>query len=112
MRNVAKRLSETTGTEAVPAPRSRRILNMDRQEIKAKLQEIIAIVDEELAGKGEVKEAMQIREGLRLDSLQTVELLFEIEEQLGVKIEDEEVQKLKTVADLLDVIEQKLDAVE
>ena len=55
MRNVAKRLSETTGTEAVPAPRSRRILNMDRQEIKAKLQEIIAIVDEELAGKGEVK---------------------------------------------------------
>ena len=85
---------------------------MNKEELKAKLKEMIAVVDEELAKTANVSDNMEIREGLGLDSLQIVELLFEIEEQLDVKIEDEEAQKLRTVGSLLDIIEAKLSAAE
>ena len=85
---------------------------MNKEELKAKLKEMIAVVDEELAKTANVSDNMEIREGLGLDSLQIVELLFEIEEQLDVKIEDEEAQKLRTVGSLLDIIEVKLSAAE
>ena len=85
---------------------------MTREELKAKLKEMIAVVDEDLAKAADVSDDLEIREGLGLDSLQIVELLFEIEEQLDVKIEDEEAQKLRTVGSLLDIIEVKLSAAE
>ena len=80
---------------------------MDRQEIRKKLVGMLAIVDEELAKRDDIGEDAEIRDGLGLDSLQVVELLFEIEEELGVKIEDEEAQQLRTVGSLLDIIEAK-----
>ncbi len=83
---------------------------MDRQEIRDKLASIIAAVNDNLAGKADLGEEASIRDGLGLDSLQIVELLFEIEEQLDVKIEDEEAAKLSTVSDLLDLIQAKMDA--
>jgi acyl carrier protein len=55
-----------------------------------------------------VKEETVIREGLGLDSLQLTELLFEIEERLGAKIADDEAMKLRTVGDLITLIESKL----
>jgi len=81
---------------------------MDRQEIKEKLEGMLAIVNGELAQRDDIGEDTSLRDGLGLDSLQVVELLFEIEEQLGAKIEDEEAQQLRTVGDLLGVIQKKL----
>ena len=46
-------------------------------------------------------------ESLHLDSLDTVEMLMELEEQLGVDLELEE--KLSTLGELADFIESKLD---
>ena len=83
---------------------------MDREELKKKLQDMLAVVDEDVAKSVQITDETEIREGLGLDSLQIVELLFEIEEQLEVKIEDEEAQRLRTVGNLLDVIEQKMEA--
>ncbi len=45
-------------------------------------------------------------ESLGLDSLDTVELLMELEEELGVSLELEE--KIDTVGDLVNFIENKL----
>ena len=81
---------------------------MDRQQIKAELEKILNIVDDQLLKRVQVQDETVIREGLGLDSLQLTELLFEIEERLSVKITDDEAMKLRTVGDLITLIESKL----
>ena len=81
---------------------------MDRLQIRAELEKILTIVDDQLLKRVQVREETVIREGLGLDSLQLTELLFEIEERLGVKIADDEAMKLRTVGDLITLIETKL----
>ena len=81
---------------------------MDRQQIRVELEKILTIVDDQLLKRVEVKDETVIREGLGLDSLQLTELLFEIEERLGAKIADDEAMKLRTVGDLITLIETKL----
>ena len=46
-------------------------------------------------------------ESLGIDSLDTVEMVMDLEEQLGVDLELEE--KLATVVELVDFVESKLD---
>lgn len=43
-------------------------------------------------------------ESLALDSLDTVTLLFELEDRLGVSIPDEEARGARTVGDIIDCI--------
>ena len=82
---------------------------MDRQQIRAELEKILTIVDDQLLKRVQVQDETVIREGLGLDSLQLTELLFEIEERLGAKIADDEAMKLRTVGDLITLIESKLN---
>lgn len=44
---------------------------------------------------------------LGIDSLDLVDLVFELEEEIGVQFEDDELLQLKTVQNLLDLIETK-----
>lgn len=44
---------------------------------------------------------------LGIDSLDLVDLVFELEEEIGVQFEDDELLQLKTVQDLLTLIEKK-----
>lgn len=44
---------------------------------------------------------------LGIDSLDLVDLVFELEEEIGCEFEDSELVKLSTVQDLLDLIESK-----
>ena len=83
---------------------------MDRPQIRAELEKIMSVVDDQILKRVQVQEETVIREGLGFDSLQLTELLFEIEERLNVKIADEEAQKLRTVGDLITLIESKLNA--
>jgi acyl carrier protein len=81
---------------------------MDRQQIRTELEKILTIVDDQLLKRVQVQDETVIREGLGLDSLQLTELLFEIEERLNAKIADDEAMKLRTVGDLITLIESKL----
>ncbi|MDD2592197.1 MAG: phosphopantetheine-binding protein [Erysipelotrichaceae bacterium] len=47
-------------------------------------------------------------EDLRIDSLDLVEVLLTVEEQLGIVFEDEELLKLKTVQDVVDLVNSKI----
>lgn len=49
-------------------------------------------------------------ESLSLDSLDLVELTLVVEEELGVKIEDEELEDIRTVQDAVDAVERKAGA--
>ncbi len=44
---------------------------------------------------------------LGVDSLDLVDLVFELEEEIGVTFEDDELLKLKTIQDLLDLLDSK-----
>lgn len=82
---------------------------MDRRQIHSTLAELLVIVNEEMAGKEqELGDDTALRDGLGLDSLQVTELLFEIEDKFGTRISDEEAMELRTVGDLIALIENKL----
>lgn len=48
----------------------------------------------------------KIEEDLSADSLDVVELLMSIEDEFGIEIPDEEIEKLRTVGDVVNYIEQ------
>jgi acyl carrier protein len=83
---------------------------MDRQQLRAELGELVTLVDEDLVGKLDgVEDSAMLRDGLGMDSLQVTELIFEIEEKFDIKIQDEEAMQLRTIDDLLTLIEGKLE---
>ena len=49
-------------------------------------------------------------EALGLDSLDVVELTLVLEEETGVKLEDEELEDVRTVQDAIDKVEAKVSA--
>lgn len=59
-------------------------------------------VDEE-----EIKPEVKLNDDLGIDSLAAVELALELENEFDIRIEDEELAKLETVQDVIDIIEAK-----
>lgn len=51
-----------------------------------------------------------LKEDLDIDSLAAVELALELESVFGVRIEDEELAKLETVGDVVNILEKKLNS--
>jgi len=49
----------------------------------------------------------RLKEDLDIDSLAAVELSLELETEFDVQIEDEELEKLVTVQDIIDIINEK-----
>ena len=62
-------------------------------------------LNDKLKGKELTKETT-FKE-LNVDSLDLVDLVFELEEEIGVQFEDEELLSLQTVNDLLTLIDSK-----
>lgn len=48
-------------------------------------------------------------ESLHLDSLDTVEMLVDLEEELGIDLQLEEKDKITTVGELADFVEERLN---
>jgi acyl carrier protein len=81
---------------------------MDRQELRGLLTELL----EETTGESypEVAEHQDLQAGLKLDSVDMFSLIVEIQSKLGIKITTEDVMKVVTVGDLLDLLQAKLAA--
>lgn len=52
----------------------------------------------------------RFREDLEADSLDLVELIMEFEQEFGSDISDEEAQKIETVGQAIDYIEQRMQS--
>jgi acyl carrier protein len=79
---------------------------MDRNELGNILMEL---VEKETGEKcPPLDDTAPLRTGLNLDSLDMVSLVFRIEHRLAVKIESEELGRLVTVGNLLDLLQGKL----
>ena len=71
------------------------------------LEKLIAYLSKELDIPAEEIDADTTFESLHLDSLDTMEMITELESELGVDLEPEE--KISTVGELADFIESQLD---
>ena len=71
------------------------------EKVKEVLMEAIN-VDEDM-----IKLEANLKDDLGIDSLAAVELSMELETEFDVRIEDEELAKLVTVADIVSLLESK-----
>ncbi len=73
-----------------------------REEIYERVKEVLS--DNLGIDEAEVTEEASFAEDLDADSLDLVELIMELEDQFGIKISDDDAQKILTVAQAVDYV--------
>ncbi len=72
------------------------------EQVKNIIVELLAV------DPSKVTREARFREDLEADSLDLVELIMEFEDEFGGEISDEDAQKITTVGDAVDYLEDKL----
>ena len=79
---------------------------MDRNEIEAKVRKVLA---EQLAvDESQVTPQARFAEDLNADSLDLTEAVLALEDEMGIEIPEEEMEKVKTVGQAIDLVASKL----
>jgi len=79
---------------------------MEREKI---FEKVVNVLSDKLGvEENSIAESSSLTDDLGADSLDLVDLVMELEEQFGVKIDDSELEKLSTVKDVVDYIEKSL----
>ncbi|WGS64355.1 acyl carrier protein [Marinitoga aeolica] len=78
---------------------------MGKKELFEKVKEIMA---ESLSIEEEkITENASLTDDLELDSLELVDLTMDFENELGISIDDSELEKIKTVRDIVEILASK-----
>ncbi len=73
-------------------------------------EKVVQIVSEQMSvDKGEIARGTSFVNDLNADSLDTVELVMELEDEFDLTIPDEEAEKLKTVGEAIEYIQKHMN---
>ena len=64
------------------------------------------IADEFNMEVSDLREDMSFQDDLNADSIEPVELIMSIEDELDVQVDDEKIEELKTIGDVLEYVEE------
>jgi acyl carrier protein len=79
---------------------------MDRNEIETKVRKVLA---EQLAvDESQVTPQARFAEDLNADSLDLTEAVLALEDEMGIEIPEDEMEKVKTVGQAIDLVASKL----
>jgi acyl carrier protein len=81
---------------------------MTKQEIEDRVRKVL--VDQLARDESDVTMEARFEEDLDADSLDLVEVVLALEEELGVNIPEEEMEGVKTVGQAVDLVAEKLGA--
>ena len=73
-------------------------------------EKVVQIVSEQMSvDKGEIARGTSFVNDLNADSLDTVELVMELEDEFDLTIPDDDAEKLKTVGEAIEYIQKHLN---
>ena len=70
------------------------------------IQHLVEASDLEI-NAAEVTTATSLRDDLEIGSLQALTLIMDLEEEFGIAVEDDEFEALRTVGDVIELLEAK-----
>jgi acyl carrier protein len=79
---------------------------MDRAQLR---QELLELLYQDTGQRYDrLDDSVTLKEGLGLDSVDLVSLVMQIENRFHIRLDSQELQRLKKVGDLLDLLQSKL----
>ena len=66
------------------------------------------IVEQLGASEADVKPESRLKEDLKADSASIMMLVMDVETEFGIEVEDDAIEKVKTVSDMVAYIEEKM----
>ncbi|MEI8068036.1 MAG: acyl carrier protein [Candidatus Shapirobacteria bacterium] len=73
-------------------------------------EKVAKIIKDQLSISGEeIKEESNLIEDLAADSLDVVEIIMAIEEDFDIEIPDKDAEEIKTIGQIIEYIEKKVD---
>ena len=76
-------------------------------DVAERIKEIIK--EQLMVETDEVTETASFVDDLGADSLDTVEMIMEIEDEFGIEIPDEDAEKIATVGDAIEYVKKKVE---